>query len=795
MRAIHPLSKMGCPDKPGNDDIFDGESMKFGTGQSVRRTEDSRFVTGHGQYTDDLRFDGETFAVFARSPHAHAKIKSIDTAAAKTAPGVVAVLTQADLEAAGAKPMVSHSPVKDRRDGGPARGEPKTFLAKDQVTFVGEAVAMVLAETLAEARDAAELIEIDYDPLDAVGTLEAAPSGPQIWNSVADNLCLDWTDGKEDETAAAFARAAFTASLDMVQNRVVVNPMETRGAVGIYDRTKDHFTLYSGNQGSGGLRAAVARVLDMPPEKVRVVSPDVGGGFGMKMGLYPEQGAVLVASKIAGRPVRWSSDRTEAFLSDHHGRDMRTRAEGAFDKDGKILALRFTGTANIGGYLSGFAPFIPTLAGSRIFGGVYRVPAFFTNIKCYFSNTAPVNAYRGAGRPEAAYYMERLMDVAARKIGIDRIEIRKRNLITPEELPYKNWFGVAFDSGDYPRMLEEGLKRADYAGFAARRKQSEARGKKRGLGIAYYVEITAAAGNEPAKVQFTDNGGVEILVGTQSNGQGHETAFAQVVAEKLGVPFESITVKQGDSDVWTGGGTGGSRSLNMAGGALLAASDVVIEKGKTAAGQVLQAGGKDVSFDVVEGVGRFRIVGEERSMTVPELAVTLKREKLPGFEMGLDSDAAFQGAASTFPNGCHICEVEIDRETGKVDVVSYHVLDDFGRVINPMLVRGQVQGGVVQGIGQAIMEHCVYDPETGQAMTASFSDYAMPRADDMPDIEFAYEEIPCTTHPMGAKGCGEAGTVGALPAAMSAVCDALGVDHIDMPATPEKVWRALKSAA
>ncbi|MGN6514865.1 MAG: xanthine dehydrogenase family protein molybdopterin-binding subunit [Rhizomicrobium sp.] len=768
--------------------------MKFGTGQSVRRTEDSRFVVGQGRYTDDLRFDNETQIVFARSPHAHAKIKSIDVSAAKSAPGVVAVLTQADLETSGARPMVTKTPVK-ARDGSFPKGVAKTFLAKDQVTFVGEAVAMVVAETLAQARDAAEMIVIDYDTLDAVGTLEAAPKGAQIWSEVPNNECLDWADGKEDETAAAFAKAAHTVSLDMVQNRIVVNSMETRNAIGIYDKAADSFTLYSGNQGSGGLRANIAGCLGIPQEKLRVVSPDVGGGFGMKAGFYPEQGAVLIASKITGRPARWSSDRTEAFLADHHGRDMRTRAEGAFDKDGKILALRFTGTANLGGYLSGFAPFIPTLAGSRIFGGVYRVPAFFTHIRLYFSNTAPVNAYRGAGRPEAAYYMERLMDVAARKIGIDRVEIRRRNLIKPDELPYKNWWGVAFDSGDYPRLLDESLKRADAAGFEARRKQSEARGKRRGLGIAYYVEITAAAGVEPARVQFTENGGVELLVGTQSNGQGHETAFAQVVAEKLGVPFESITVKQGDSDWVNGGGTGGSRSLNMSGGALLGASDEVIKKGKAAAGQILQAGGKEVTFVVVEGVGRLRVAGGERAMTVPELAVTLKREKLPGFEMGLDSEASFQGPASTFPNGCHVCEVEVDEDTGKVDVVSYSVVDDFGRIINPMLVRGQVHGGVVQGLGQVVMENCVYDAESGQALTASFTDYAMPRADDVPDITFGYEEIPCKTHAMGAKGCGEAGTVGALPAAMSAICDAIGVDHLDMPATPERVWRAMKAVA
>ncbi|HTQ15016.1 MAG TPA: xanthine dehydrogenase family protein molybdopterin-binding subunit [Rhizomicrobium sp.] len=767
--------------------------MKFGIGQSVRRTEDLRLVTGQGRYTDDLHFDHEAHAAFARSPHAHARINAIDTTMAKSAPGVIAVYTNADFEAAGARPLPAHAPLKSRDGSGP-KGTPKLLLAKDQVTFAGEAVAMVVAETLAQARDAAELIEVDYDPIDAIGTLDRAAGGPQIWKEVPGNICFDWADGKEADCAAAFAKAAHAASVDVIQNRVVVNSMETRNAIGLYDPATESYTLYSGNQGSGGLRDGISRgVLGIDRSRLRVVCYDVGGGFGMKAGAYPEQGAVLVAAKLCGRPVRWSSDRTEAFLTDHHGRDTWMRCEGAFDKDGKILAVRFTGTASMGGYLSNFAPFIPTLAGSRIFGGVYRVPVFYTAVKGYFTNTAPINAYRGAGRPEGAHYMERLMDVAAKKIGLDRAEIRRRNLITPQELPYKNWWGASFDSGDYPRLLSMGMKKADVDGFAARRKQSEARGMKRGIGIAYYVEITAAAGQEPARVQFTDNGGVELLVGTQSNGQGHETAFAQVVAEKLGVPFESITVKQGDTDWVNGGGTGGSRSLNMSGGALEMASDEVIRKGRTAAGQVLQAGGAEVAFDIVEGVGRFRVANSERTMTVPELAVTLKREKLPGFEQGLDSDALFQGPASTFPNGCHICEVEVDPDTGKVDVVSYKVLDDFGRVINPMLVAGQVHGGVVQGLGQAVLENCVYDPETAQILTASFTDYAMPRADDVPDIDFAYEEIPCRTHPMGAKGCGEAGTVGALPSVMSAIADAIGVDHLDMPATPERVWRAMKA--
>jgi carbon-monoxide dehydrogenase large subunit len=769
--------------------------MKFGIGQSVKRVEDIRFITGHGQYTDDLRFDRETYVAFLRSPHGHAKIKSIDTSQAAKMPGVVAVLTHKDVEEFGANPMPCLAPIPSR-DGTPAKMSAKPLLAKDKVTFAGEAVAMVMAETYAQAVDAAEAVAVDYEALDAAGTLDSAATGPQIWDTAPHNQVFDWVAGDEEGVNAAFKTAAHVASTEVVQNRIVVNSMETRNAIGLYDAKKDHYTLYSGNQGSNGLRERVARhVLKIPVENLHVITTDVGGGFGMKGFMYPEQPLVLIAAKKTGRPVRWSSDRTEAFLADNHGRDMHTKAELALDKDGKILAMRISGTSNMGGYLSQFAPFISTLAGGRIFGGLYRVPKLFANIKGYFTNTAPLDAYRGAGRPEAAYLMERLMDAAAAKTGIDRVKLRRLNLPTPAELPYKNWTGIKFDSGDYPHMLDEALKRADVAGFAARRKESEARGKKRGLGIAYYVEITFAVGAEPAAVKFTDNGGVELYVGTQSNGQGHETAFAQLVAEKLGVPFESITVKQGDTDWVNGGGTGGSRSLNMAGGALLATSDEVIRKGKQAAGQVLQAGGGEVGFDVVEGIGRFKVAKTDRSITTGELAVTLKREKIPGFEDGLDSGATYQGEASTFPNGCHICEVEADPDTGKIEIVRYAVLDDFGRVINPMIVRGQVHGGVVQGLGQALLENCVYDPESGQILTASFTDYAMPRADDMPDIEFAYEEILCKTHALGAKGCGEAGTVGAMPAFISAVCDAVGVEHIDMPATPEKVWRAMNAKA
>ena len=484
--------------------------MKFGVGQSVRRTEDIRFVTGQGQYTDDLRFEREGFACFHRSPHGHAKILSVDISAAKSAPGVIAVVTQADVEAAGVGDMPCLAPIPSR-DGSGTKESAKHLLANDRVRFAGEAIAMVVAETYAQAKDAAELVAVEYEPLDAAGTLDSAPTGPQIWDTAPGNLVFDWGQGDEAAVNAAFAAAAHKASIEVVQNRIVANSMETRNAIGVYDAANESYTLYTGSQGAGNLRGGLARnMLKVASEKVRIVTRDVGGGFGMKGFLYPEQPLVLVAAKMTGRPVRWSGDRTEAFLCDDAGRDMRTTGELALDKDGKILALRITGTANMGGYLSQYAPFIPTLAGGRIFGGLYRVPAMYANVKGYFSNSAPVDAYRGAGRPEAAYLMERLMDVAATKVGLDKIEIRKRNLPTPAELPYKNWAGIAFDSGDYPFMLDEAMKRADTAGFAERRNQSEARGLKRGLGVAYYVEITAAAGSEPAAVKFTDNGAVEL---------------------------------------------------------------------------------------------------------------------------------------------------------------------------------------------------------------------------------------------------------------------------------------------
>ena len=775
--------------------------MKFGMGQSVKRTEDLRLITGSGQYTDDLDLPEQAHAYFLRSPQAHATLVSIDASAAREAPGVISILMFDDIEALGAGRLVCMAPLRGK--GGAAfKASEQPFLATGKVRWVGEAVAMVVAETYAQAKDAAELIMVDYDSLDAVGTLEAVEQGvgSAIWDTAPDNLCLDWEAGDEGAVDAAFASAAHTASIDVVQNRIVCNAMETRAANGVYDPASDLYTLYSASQGVAGLRDRVALFLKHPKEKIHVVTHDVGGGFGMKAFCYPEQLLVLLAAKAIGRPVKWTGDRSEAFQGDAAGRDMRTKAEAAMDAEGHITALRVTGSGNVGGYLSQYATFIPTLGGSRVFGGVYRIPTAYTNIKCFYTNTAPVDAYRGAGRPEAAYFMERLMDRAAAAIGVDPVEIRRRNLLKPDELPMTNWAGINFDSGEFHRNLSDALDKSGHAEFESRRAEAAARGKLRGFGVAYYVEITAGGGNEPAIIRFTDNGGVEVLLGTQSNGQGHETSFAQIIAERLGIPFESITIRQGDSfrDI-DGGGTGGSRSLHMSGGAILSASDEVIRKGKIAASHVLEAAPADIEFTVAEGQGgRFEIAGTDRSVSIGELAQEAKRRPIEGLEDGLDSTADYNAENSSFPNGAHICEVEIDPETGSTVIERYTVVDDFGKIINPMIVSGQVHGGIVQGIGQALIENCLYDPESAQLLTGSFMDYGMPRADDLPYFDLNFNEIPCPSNPLGVKGCGEAGTVGALAAVMNAVADAVkvrGIDHIDMPATPARVWEALQAAA
>ncbi|MEY4878947.1 MAG: hypothetical protein RJB62_416, partial [Pseudomonadota bacterium] len=527
-------------------------------------------------------------------------------------------------------------------------------------------------------------------------------------------------------------------------------------------------------------------------EKLRVVSGDVGGGFGQKTSVTVEQMLVLIASKKFGRPVRWTGDRSEAFLADTHGRNLKTHAELALDSDARILAVRVKTDADIGAYMSMIGPNVVTTGGMRILGGVYRVPSAYVHVMGYITNSSCISAYRGAGRPEAGYIMDRLLDLAAAEFGLDRIEIRKRNLLSSEELPYKNWKGLTIDSGEFVRNLEEAAAIADWHGFKARRRESEARGKLRGQGVSYYVEVSGGPpGPEPAAIRFSGDGGVQVLLGTQSNGQGHETSFAQLVSDRLGLDYHLVYILEGDTDYGVEGrGSVGSRSLQTAGNAILAAADDIIRKGKLAAAHMLQAGGADVHFSIEGEQGLFRVAGSERAISLRDLAVTLQREKIPGFETGLDSEGAFEGKP-TYPNGCHICEAEIDTDTGKVAIVRYVIVDDMGRVVNPLIVEGQVIGGVAQGLGQALMENVVYDPDSGQLLTASFLDYAMPRASDMPSIDMRYNEILCTTNPLGTKGAGEAGTVGALPAIIGALSDALGVSHIDMPATPDRIWKIL----
>ena len=762
--------------------------MKYGVGQPVRRKEDIRLVTGRGQYLDDLHFDGLVHACFVRSPHSHAFIRGVDIAAARVMPGVIGILTPEDVQWTGYLPV--RVPFKNR-DGSDLQQSPKRLLPGDKVRFAGETVAMVVAETAAQAKDASDAVIVDYDPLEACVSPQPAAAAPPVWEHAPGNLAFDWADGNEAGCNEAFSRAACKVKIDVVQNRIVPAPMEPRGGVGIYDPQEDMFTLHTPTQGSAGVRDKVAHVLNLPTDQVRLITPDVGGGFGMKNSLVVELALILIAAKLYRRPVRWSGERMESFLADAHGRDVQMTGEMALDKDGHILAMRLNSSANLGAYMTHVGPMIPAL-GLRVMGGVYRVPAVHVRVKGYFTNTTTVSSYRGAGRPEAIYITERLMDQAAAALKLDRLEIRRRNLVATDELPYRNWRGLSIDSGDFAGNLDLAARTAEWETFDRRRRESDSRGKKRGRGVSYYFEASGGPPvSEPVVIRFTPDGKVELVVATQTNGQGHDTVFAQLVCEQLGVPFDSVVVKQGDTaDGLAGGGTVGSRSLQTAGSALTRAIDRVIEKGKAAARLVLQAENAGVNFKRDETGGRFEVAGTKRSISLPELASALREDRLPGFESGLDESASFD-SPPTFPNGCHICEVEVDPGTGAVEICRYVVIDDVGRVINPLIVDGQIHGGIAQGLGQALMEDCRYDPDSGQLSTASFADYVLPRADQMPALDIRYNEVLCKTNPLGVKGAGEAGTIGCLPAIIGAVSDALGVAHIDMPATPEKIWRVL----
>ncbi len=784
-----------------------------GVGASVRRLEDPRFLTGRGNYTDDFKRPNMTHLVHVRSPYPHALVKGIDASAALAAPGVVAVLTGADMEAdkVGSLPCgwQIHS-----KDGSPMK-EPGHFpLARGRVRYVGDAVAVVIAETKDQARDAAELVVVDYEELPAVtaSTRAVTAEAPQVHDEAPGNLCYDWHLGDKAAVDAAFAQAAHVATIDLVNNRLVPNAMEPRAALGEYDPSNGEYTLTTTSQNPHVIRLLMgAFVLGIPEHKLRVVAPDVGGGFGSKIFHYGEEAVVTWAAKKIGRPVKWTADRSESFLTDAHGRDHVSHAEMAMDQDGHFLALRVSTLANLGAYLSTFAPSIPTYLYATLLAGQYKTPAIYAEVKAVFTNTAPVDAYRGAGRPEACYLIERLVDIAAGVAGLDRAEIRRRNFIPASAMPYQTPVALQYDSGDFAKNLDIALPLVDYDGFAARKAASKAKGKLRGIGFSTYIEACGIAPSnvagalgaraglyECAEVRFHPTGSVTVFTGSHSHGQGHETTFAQLVAERFGVPIENVEIVHGDTaKIPFGMGTYGSRSLAVGGSALVKAMDKVERKAKKIAAHMLEAAETDIEVKD----GRFTVAGTDKSLGIGDIALQAyvpHNFPLDELEPGLDEQAFYDPKNFTYPNGCHVCEVEIDPDTGVTQVVAFSAVDDFGNVINPLIVEGQVHGGIVQGIGQALLENCVYDDESGQLLTGSYMDYCMPRADDVPSFTVRYhEDQPCTHNPLGVKGCGEAGTIGASAAVMNAVVDALsafGVTHLDMPATPEKVWRAIQNA-
>jgi len=769
--------------------------QKYGVGQPVRRKEDDTLVRGKGKYTDDFSLPGQAFAWMVRSSHAHGIIKGIDASAAKAMPGVLGVWTAADLASANYKPFVCGLPLKNR-DGSPLLQTNRMPLATDKVRFVGDPVAFVVAETVAAARDAAEAVEVDIEPLPAVtNAAEAAqPGAPQLYDHIPNNVALDFHYGDSAKIDAAFASAAHVTKLDMVNTRVAVVSMEPRVALGHYDKTKDRYTIQVPTQGVSGNKAIIARILNVPSEKVRVLTANVGGSFGMKNLNYPEYTCILHAAKALGRPVKWTDERSTSFLSDSHGRSQLIHGELALDADGKFLAVRLSGYGNLGAYITGVAPGPLSLNTTKNLASVYRTPLLGVDIKTVLTNTTLMGAYRGAGRPEANYFMERLIDRAADEMGIDRLTLRKRNFIKSAQLPFAAASGVTYDSGDFGGVFAKAVEISDYANFAKRKRESRKNGKLRGIALGSYLEVTAPPSGELGKITFEPEGTVRLTTGTLDYGQGHATPFAQVLCAQLGVPFEKIALEQNDSDlVRFGNGTGGSRSITATGTAIVEASALVVEKGKKAAAHFLEAAEADIEF----AGGRFTIAGTDRSIGILELAERLRDREMPeGVPSSLDVDHATKEIPSTFPNGCHVAEVEIDPETGVVKIVRYSGVNDFGTIVNPMIVAGQLHGGVAQGIGQALMEEINYD-SSGQPITGSFMDYALPRAEDIPPIAVGDHPSPAKSNPLGTKGCGEAGCAGSLATIVNAVLDALsdyGIKQIDMPLTPEKVWRAIQDA-
>jgi carbon-monoxide dehydrogenase large subunit len=767
---------------------------KFGIGQPVPRTEDPKLVTGHGSYTDDKNLPDQAYAVMVRSTVPHGVLRSIDISAAKAMPGVLAVLTGEDLKDYGG--LKCTLPLKSR-DGSPIRYKPRPALPTDKVRFVGDPFACVIAETVAQAKDAAEVITADIEPLPAVTSAREAaqPGAPVLYDEVPDNVALDFHYGDADKVAAAFAQAAHVTRLPLVNQRLVVNSIEPRSAIGEYEPASGKWTLHSCSQGVFGLKNSLKDILNAPADKVRVLTGNVGGSFGMKASVYPEYVCILHAARALGRPVKWTDERSGSFMSDHHGRDYDMLVEVAFDKDGVILAIRLSGYGNLGGYCGQFGPLLPTLNVTKNINSVYRTPLLEVATKCVFTNTTLVSAYRGAGRPEGNFNMERTLDFAAAEMGIDRFELRRRNFIRPNEMPFKAASGNLYDCGDFPGVFKHAVALADVKGFAKRKRESKKRGLLRGLGIGCYLETTASGTQEMGGIRFNADGTVTIITGTLDYGQGHASTFAQVLVSKLGIPFDRIRVVQGDSDLLVhGGGTGGSRSTMLSGTAITEAAGKVIEQGKQIAAHVLEASAGDIEYTD----GRFVIAGTDRAVGILELAERLREGlKLPdGVPNTLDVTHVTDAVPGTFPNGCHIAEVEIDPETGAAKVVKYTGVNDFGTVVNPMLLEGQIHGGVVQGLGQALKEGAIYDSE-GQLVTGSFMDYAMPRASDAPMFTIENHPVPTKTNAIGAKGCGEAGTSAGLPTVMNAVVDALsdyGIRNLEMPATPARIWQAIQKA-
>jgi len=769
---------------------------QFGIGQPVTRFEDRRLLQGEGRFLDDVRLPGQTQAVIVRSPHAHARIVGIDTSAAAKAPGVLAVFTGADVARDGLGTM-QMTLKRKRPDGSPMFAPPHHGLTQDRVRYVGDPVAMVVAETRAQAEDAAELVAIEYEPLPSVTSTADAIGGAAVWDECRDNVSNLFESGDKAATDAAIAGAPRVVRRRYVITRVHAQYMEPRGAMGVWDPGEERYTLYADVQYPHRVRTALAtNVFKIPEHQIRVIAGDVGGGFGTKGWQYPEHRLVLWAARKLGRPVRWACERREAIPADEHARDNVTDAELALDAEGRFLALRVRTLANVGAYVSSDRNLLATFSNIVTLVGVYTFPAAHVQVLSVLSNTNSTAPYRGAGRPEATYVLERLIDDAARELGLDRVELRRRNLIPASAMPYKNPLGVTYDCGNFPKSLEDALKLADVAGFPARREAARAQGRLRGLGIVNAIERAAGAQPEFAEIRFSPSGGTTVLMGSKNQGQGHETTFKQILYERLGLDLKDVRYIDGDTDrVAFGMGTMGSRSTVIGGTALWMAADKVIAKGKKIAARMLEAAEADLVF----ADGRFAVAGTDRGVALKDVArAAFQPGQLPaGVEPGLYETGTFVPKQDTWPNGTHVCEVEIDPETGAVTLDRYALVDDVGTIINPLTLKGQIHGGVAQGVGQALMEQIVYDPESGQLLTATFMDYAMPRADTLPDMVIGSNPVPTALNPMGAKGAGEAGTVGALPVVINAVMDALaplGVRDFDMPATGARVWSAIQTA-